>query len=94
MRKMTEKLIKDGSETRRAKRNLASTLVGAALLLIGFVCFLIKTFSTEYVDETGLLHEHFFLIPVGFLFRLRGDCDRGHRRLFAVKKHRENKNGD
>jgi transcriptional regulator with XRE-family HTH domain len=43
MNKMTEKLIKDGSETRKAKMNMVSTIIGAALMLVGFVCLIIKS---------------------------------------------------
>jgi len=92
MNNMTEKLIKDGSETRRAKMNMVSALTGAALMLVGFVCLVIKTLSVEYVDEMGILHENFFLIPVGLLFlfcgfviiAVTGAC-------FAVKKRRQSK---
>jgi len=90
MNNMTEKLINDGSETKRARMNLISSLTGGALMLIGFVCLVIKGLSVEYIDETGLLHENFFLIPVGFLFLLcgaiiiliTGSC-------FLWKKHRQ-----
>ena len=69
---MTEKLIKDGSETRKAKLNLYATLSGTFLLLMGVMCFFIKVNSVEYVDSSGLLHENFYLIPIGFLFLLSG----------------------
>ena len=67
-----EKLIKDGSETRKAKLNLYATLIGTFLLLMGVMCFFIKVNSVEYVDSSGLLHENFYLIPIGFLFLLSG----------------------
>jgi transcriptional regulator with XRE-family HTH domain len=92
MNKLTEKLIQDGSETRRAKMNLASTAIGAALLLISFVCLVIKTLSVEYVDEAGLLHENFFLLPIGFLFLLCGTITvlaAGIR--LAVRRRRESR---
>ena len=41
--KMTEKLIKDGSETKRAKANMISVWIGAALLLIGLACIWAKS---------------------------------------------------
>lgn len=69
---MTEKLIKDGSETRRAKFNLISTIIGTFLLLFGFACFFIKATSVEYVDASGILHENFYLLPIGFLFIFSG----------------------
>ncbi|MGX7264316.1 DUF3955 domain-containing protein [Enterococcus crotali] len=69
---MTEKLIKDGSKTRRAKLNLITTLVGAFLLIFGFACLFIKANSVEYVDASGILHENFYLLPIGFLFIFAG----------------------
>lgn len=72
MNHLTEKLIKDGSETRREKFRLLTTLIGTFLLLFGFACFFIKAHSVEYIDSTGILHENFYLVPVGFLFILAG----------------------
>ncbi|EOH92874.1 hypothetical protein UAW_02915 [Enterococcus haemoperoxidus ATCC BAA-382] len=69
---MTEKLIKDGSKTRRAKLNMITTLIGSFLLFFGFACFFIKMNSVEYIDETGILHENFYLLPIGFLFLFAG----------------------
>jgi transcriptional regulator with XRE-family HTH domain len=65
---MTEKLIKDGSETRRAKFNMITTLIGALFLFLGAVCFFIKAHSVEYIDSSGILHENFYLLPIGFFF--------------------------
>lgn len=59
---MTAKLIKDGSDTRRAKLNLSSIFIGAVLLLMGIGCIIIKAFSVEYTDAAGYLHENFFLL--------------------------------
>ena len=72
MNNLTEKLINDGSETKRAKFNLSTTLIGTFLLLFGFACFFIKGHSVEYIDSSGILHENFFLIPIGFLFLFAG----------------------
>lgn len=69
---MTQKLIKDGSETRRAKFNLFSIIMGTILLCLSFACFLIKGLSVEYIDAAGILHENFFLLPMGFIFLLAG----------------------
>lgn len=65
---MEEKLIKDGSEGRRAKINLIMIIIATFLLLFGIGCFIIKTLSVEYIDENGILHENFFLILIGYLF--------------------------
>ncbi len=72
MNNMTEKIIKDGSETRRAKYNMVSSILGAILIVIGIILFLVKGMSVEYIDEQGMLHENFFLIPIGFLCLFSG----------------------
>ena len=69
---MTDKLVRDGSENRRAKMNMISTIVGGVLMLMGLMCLIIKAFSVEYIDASGILHENFFLLPVGFLFIFSG----------------------
>jgi transcriptional regulator with XRE-family HTH domain len=69
---MTDKLINDASETKRAKFNFWSALIGGGLMVIGFICFLIKANSVEYVDKQGFLHENFYLLPLGYLFLLSG----------------------
>ena len=93
MNNMTEKLIKDGSETRRAKLNLVSAIIGGALMLVGFVCLVIKGLSVEYVDEAGMLHENFFLIPIGLLFMFCGTMIIFATGIvLAVRRHHEKKN--
>lgn len=72
MNNMTAKLIKDGSETRRAKFNMLAVVIGTILLCIGIACLIIKGISVEYIDAQGILHENFFLIPVGFMFLFCG----------------------
>lgn len=72
MNDITKKIINDGSEKKRAKINLYTVLVGTFLLTMGLFCFFTKANSVEYIDSTGLLHENFFLIPIGFLFLLSG----------------------
>ena len=64
---ITAKLIQDGSDTRRAKLNLITVVIGSLLLFMGIACILIKAFSVEYIDEAGFLHENFFLLPIAFL---------------------------
>ena len=92
MNNMTEKLIKDGNETRRARMNMISTITGAALMLIGFMCFFIKATSVEYVDSTGLLHENFYLLPVGFAFLFCGMVTIAITGLSYMIKRRHEKN--
>ena len=67
MNNMTEKVIKDGSETRRAKYNMVCSIIGSFLILIGIILLLVKGLSVEYIDAQGVLHENFFLVPIGFL---------------------------
>ena len=67
MNNLTEKLIKDESETRRAKMNLISIAIGGIFLCFGIACIFLKAVSVEYIDTQGILHENFFLLPVGFL---------------------------
>ncbi|MCH3989669.1 MAG: DUF3955 domain-containing protein [Lactobacillus sp.] len=72
MNKMTEKLIKDTDENRTAKFNMVSAIVGGCLMLMGFLCFIIKGMSVEYIDKHGILHENFFLLPMGYMFLFAG----------------------
>ncbi|HFI0362906.1 TPA: DUF3955 domain-containing protein [Streptococcus suis] len=72
MNNMTEKLVKDGREGRRTQMHLTITIIGSFLMVLGFVCFVIKANSVEYIDAEGILYENFYLIPIGFLFLLVG----------------------
>ncbi|MEG0283984.1 MAG: DUF3955 domain-containing protein [Erysipelotrichales bacterium] len=68
MNNITKKIINDGSETKKAKYNMITTIIGGIFLLLGIMCFLIKSTSVEYIDAQGMLHENFYLLPIGFLF--------------------------
>lgn len=72
MNKMTEKLVKDGSEGRRARMNRTAAAIGLVLMIIGLMCLFIKANTVEYVDASGILHENFYLLPVGFLLIFTG----------------------
>ena len=63
---MEKKLIKDGSDTRRARYNMVMVIIGTFLLCIGVMMIVIKGLSVEYIDAEGFLHENFFLLPIGF----------------------------
>lgn len=65
---MKEKLIRDGSINQRMRYTRTMVIVGAVLLAIGAALLIIKGMSVEYIDEEGILHENFFLIPIGMLF--------------------------
>ena len=67
MNNMTEKVIRDGSETQKAKYNMITTMTSAFMVLIGIILLVIKGLSVEYVDANGSLHENFFLIPLAYL---------------------------
>jgi len=85
MNNMTAKLIKDGSETRRTKFNLILIIIATILLFVGTTCLIIKGMSVEYIDAQGILHENFFLIPIGILFIFSSIitfCVAGVKKLF------------
>ena len=45
---------------------MVSNLVGLAFCLLGIATLFLKSLTVEYVDEAGILHENFFLLPLGF----------------------------
>lgn len=63
MNKIEQTLINDGKRTRAAKFNMVSTIIGSAFIIF----FLISAASVSYIDSSGILHENFFLIPLGYL---------------------------
>lgn len=67
MEHLTEELIKDGTSVKKAKVDQISIIIGGILLCIGIACIFLKAVSGEYIDSQGILHENFFLIPIGFL---------------------------
>lgn len=69
---MKDKLVRDGSDARRAHTNLVATAIGAAIMAAGLALWLIKANSVEYVDAEGFLHENFYLVPLGWLFIFAG----------------------
>ena len=72
MNNMTEKLVKNGREGRRTQMHLTITIIGSFLMVLGLVCFIIKANSVEYVDSNGILHENFYLLPIGYLLVITG----------------------
>lgn len=38
-----------------------------ALIVLGIALILVKGMLKETIDTSGILHEHFFLLPIGFL---------------------------
>lgn len=41
---------------------------GAVILILGMLTILSKAFTPTYLDSNGVLHEYFFLLPIGFSF--------------------------
>lgn len=72
MNNMTKKIMKDGSETRKARYHMICAIIGGVLILIGIILLFVKSVSVEYIDAQGILHENFFLIPIGFLCLFSG----------------------
>lgn len=68
MNNMAVKLIKDGSETKKARMNMISLSIGIACFLIGITCLIIRAVTGDSLDANGMLQEFFFLIPVAFGF--------------------------
>lgn len=66
MNNMTEKVIKDGSETRRARYNMVCSIIGSFLILIGIVLLLVKGMSVEYIDGQGYCMRISFLSQLDF----------------------------
>jgi len=42
------------------------TVIASTLFLFGLFSIILKAFIPEYVDSQGVLHEWFFLLPIGF----------------------------
>ncbi|MGM9957832.1 MAG: helix-turn-helix domain-containing protein [Erysipelotrichaceae bacterium] len=60
-----EQLIKDGSDTRRARYNMVMVIIGTFLLCIGVMMIVIKGLSVEYIDAEGFLHVLWFSVFCG-----------------------------
>ena len=69
---MTQKLIDDMGETKRAKIYFKTLIAGFASVVFGIALLVIKGLSVEYIDAGGILHENFFLLPIGFMFIFMG----------------------
>ncbi|KRN98718.1 DUF3955 domain-containing protein [Companilactobacillus kimchiensis] len=80
---MTSKLVKDGSDMRKAKISLYTTII---MILAGIGCFLLKMMIGSTIDNNGVLHEPFFLLPIGYLFLLLGLIS-GFIYLFRKLRH-------
>lgn len=100
MNNMTEKVIRDGSETRRARFNMITTLIGGSFLLIGVMLLVIKGMSVEYIDAEEYYMRISFNTNRIFMYvlwahilcdsRNPNDCDSNQRQK---GKENEQKNG-
>ncbi len=43
-----------------------AAVMGGILILLGMLLLALKALTPEYVDAEGVLHEWFFLLPLGF----------------------------
>lgn len=65
---MAKKLVKDGSQVRLARLNIATVI----LFVLGGACFLSAALIGSSLDSNGVLQEPFFLIPIGYLLLFGG----------------------
>lgn len=48
------------------RKNQIILLSNIILMLIGITSLFFKAVLPEYVDNSGILHEYFFLLPIGY----------------------------
>ena len=59
---------KMSKQNQQIKIKSISQLIGLTCIGLGIILLIIKSLLLEYVDAEGVLHEHFFLLPIGFFF--------------------------
>ncbi len=57
-------------KTKNRKRRV-SVLAGVLLVIMGIALFLVKN-RLEYIESDDILHEYFFLVPIGYLMIVSG----------------------
>lgn len=67
MNKIEQTLINDGKRTRAEKFNMVTTIIESVFIILGIIFFLLSAISVSYIDRSGVLHENFFLVPLGYL---------------------------
>lgn len=60
------------NKEKKPKARLYVKLAGGASLITGILCYVLKAVLPERIDESGVLHESFFLLPLGLFFILCG----------------------
>ena len=66
---------KNNNNSKDKKNNIINMfiiLIGLFLLIFGIDSFFVKSHSSEYINEFGILKEKFFLIPFNYLLVLIG----------------------
>lgn len=66
MNPTTKQPIQTNKKARNATRTTPIFIIGVGLVCIGMLLLVIKGMSVEYIDAHEILHENFFLIPIGF----------------------------
>ena len=51
------------NKEKKPKARLYVKLAGGASLITGILCYVLKAVLPERIDESGVLHESFFLLP-------------------------------
>ena len=77
---------------KKTKRIAAGIWVGAALLLLCIVLLGARMLTGDYLDENGILHEYFFLVPMAagcFLASFAVLLVTGIRNTSALRKSTE-----
>lgn len=60
-----QKLINDGSETKRARLNLVACITALVTCALGGICLFANSFNEPYLEAEGILHESFYLVGIG-----------------------------
>ena len=66
---------KNNNNSKDKKNNIVNMfiiLIGLFLLIFGIDSFFVKSHSSKYINEFGILEEKFFLIPFNYLLVLIG----------------------
>lgn len=92
MNNMTQKLIDDTNENKRAKLNLISVSVTGILLLFGFGLLILRSMIGDKINPDGTLEEPFFLVIFAFAFFTLGFTASLISFFINVVKFSKNKN--
>ena len=68
------------------KTKNVTNIIGGFSIIVGIILIAVKGFLPEYIDANGILHECFFLIPIGFLCILCGVIILAINYIITVKR--------